>query len=620
MLRHITFACATGVCLALWLGVTTSTAVPLSPVDAVARVLASARNAYGWADQDHFGVLVETGSEQASGLNGRWRKAQDIANGHMHEAVDFEVYRSAEVWDGQNHWRQDHSGGVHALNSTFARSNAATAMWLAQYGFLRSDAGGARLEYLNTQQADRGTYETLRATPPGGQPVELWFDISTGLLARSIWVMPIEITTVRYEDYRRVGRLLVPFKVVSQEEDSVPDIVTLDRAELVKQPDRNEFAAPLVPDDWSVAGGVTTVPISYDGDVLIEAMLNGKGPYGFILDTGGHDILTPEAAAALGLTGTGAGSSGGSGAGKISQQYTRVDRVDIGGVTLRDQSFFIVPLQYSAVEMGAKPPLAGILGVELFERFAIELNYRARTLTLRPIANAAEGRGVPVAIAFTDDQPIYTAKIDGIAGDNGLDTGNAGALVVQGRWAEANGLAQQMRKGLATAGFGAGGISQNRAVRADVEVAGVNFPRIVASYSEDKKGAFSSRTEAGNIGNQIYANFTLDFDYGRNTVWFDPVPGEPQQPVPYARAGMSIYKQAPSSFVVATVLPGGPAAQAGIAVGDQIVAVNNIPVNTLSGWDMRQLVRKPPGTKLTLDITRQSKKSMAVVILRELLP
>ena len=42
------------------------------------------------------------------------------------------------------------------------------------------------------------------------------------------------------------------------------------------------------------------MPVEYDGDVVVEAMLNGQGPFAFILDTGGHDILTPEVAAALG--------------------------------------------------------------------------------------------------------------------------------------------------------------------------------------------------------------------------------------------------------------------------------------------------------------------------------
>lgn len=617
MLRYSTVACATSV---LVLICSAAAASPESSAAGAARVLASARDAYGDTDWGHSGVLVEKGSEQSSGLGGRWRLALDTSTGRMHETVDYGVYELAETWDETHHWRQDHSRGVHPLNSAFARANAATGMWLARRGFLRTDAEGARIEYLTARRADGRTYERLRATPRGGQPIELWFDRETALLARSVWVMPTEVTTIRYDDYRRVGTAMVPFRVIRQEGDTNPASITVEGAEFVTQPAADEFAPPRTPDDSTVAGKAATVPITYDGDVVVEAMLNGRGPFSFILDTGGHDILTPDAAKALGLAGIGAGVSGGAGAGTLPEQYTRVERVDIGAATLRDQSFIIIPLQYNTVERGTKPPLAGILGVELFERFAVELNYRAQTLTLRPIQDAPLGHGVPVAITFTDDQPIFSAKINGITGDNGLDTGNSGSLVVQGRWAHSHGLAQQLRKGLLMAGFGAGGMSKNWASRADLEVAGKTFRHIVARYSEDRKGAFSSRTEAGNIGNEIYEHFTLSFDYGRGTVWFDPVYPPQERQYVYPRAGMSVYKQSPDAFTVVTVLPKGPAGEVGIEVGDLIVAANGVPATTLSGWDLKRMVREPPGTQVRLDFTRAGQKRSTIVTLRELLP
>lgn len=600
-------ACAAAL-LVLFLGTAAAT-----PDD----ILARARQAYGTTDWNHAGVLVESGSEQSSGLKGRWRRVVDVVTGRMRETVDYKVFRLASVWDGHVQWRQDHSGGAHALNSSFARAYAATDMWLARRGYLRAD--GARVVALGEHHDGSRSFNTLRATPAGGEPVELWFDSASGLLAKYIRVMPTDTLTVRYEDYRRVGSTMVPFRVIAQEGDSDPDTITLDNAKFDSASQERAFTPPQTPDDSTVAGGVATVPIAFDGDVVIEAKLNGKGPFAFILDTGGHDILTPDAAKALGLSGAGSGSSGGAGAGTMTEQYTRVARMEIGGVSLRDQAFFIDPLQYNTIEIGSRPPLAGILGVELFERFAIELNYQAKTMTFRPLHGAPPGHGTPVAITFADDQPIFSAKIDGIAGDNGLDTGNSGALVVQGRWAQAHGLAPRMRKGLLTAGFGAGGMSQNWAVRADLEVAGVAFPHIAASYAEDKKGAFASRTEAGNIGNLIYSHFTLSFDYGRNIVWFDPLPG-PHRPFTYPRAGMSFYKQTADAFVVAIALPAGPAAQAGVAAGDEIVAVNGVTARKLSGWDMRRLVRGAVGTKLKLDVMRGGKKRTAMVVLRELLP
>src|SRR5262249_58007548 len=131
--------------------------------------------------------------------------------------------------------------------------------------------------------------------------------------------------------------------------------------------------------------------LAVEGMITITATLNGKR-YDFIVDTGGHDILTPDVARALGLEPVGAGASGGSGEGTLAQQDVRVASMQIGGATLRDQHFYVIPLQYDTVERGTKPPLAGILGLELFERLAIRIDYGARTMTLRTFAPAPRAR------------------------------------------------------------------------------------------------------------------------------------------------------------------------------------------------------------------------------------
>ena len=135
----------------------------------------------------------------------------------------------------------------------------------------------------------------------------------------------------------------------------------------------------------------------------------------------------------------------------------------------------------------------------------MRLDYHAKTLTFRPFGGAAPARGTPVTLSFTDDIPLITARIDGVAGDNALDTGDAATLIVQGHWANANGLGAKMRTGYQTAGFGSGGITRSWASRADLQVAGVDFPRTVAFYSDDAKGSFSSRTEAGKSATTCWA-------------------------------------------------------------------------------------------------------------------
>ena len=114
------------------------------------------------------------------------------------------------------------------------------------------------------------------------------------------------------------------------------------------------------------------------------------------------------------------------------------------------------------------------------------------------------------------------------------------------------------------------------------------------------------------------ASFALDFDYTHGAVWFEPTPGF--VPLPYNRAGLSAYKERAESFKVAAVTPGTPAAEAGIEANDEIVAVDGIPAQNLSGWDLRRSLRGAAGTKVLLSTIRGQQHHEANVTLRELLP
>ncbi len=581
--------------------------------------LAAARAASGASEEAERGFLVSSGSKRSSGLTGRWSRTIDLATGRNREAADFGIFSTAAVWDGSHYWRQDASGGVHPINSPYMQAVHVTDGWLAARGYLRRDAAGAKLEPLEDQAAGGRSYALIRGTPRHGQAVDLWFDKESKQLARTVQLMTSYVWTVRYDDYRKAAGSVLPFRISADDGDpSDADVIQIDRIDRARTT-KEDFSRPRPPDDVAIAGGKTLVPMEFDGDVIVEAKLNGEGPFAFILDTGGHDILTPAAAAALKLKPVGAGASGGSGAGTLPEQYARVERVDIGGLSMRNQLFSVIPLQFDTLERGARPPLAGILGLELFERCAVQINYRAGTLALeRASDHRPQGAGTAVPIWFSDHEPLLRAKIDGASGDVGVDTGNSGTLVVQGIWADAHGLKQRFQSGIPVLGFGSGGASSDWSSRADFEIAGQLFPRVIALYAADQKGSFSSRTESGNVGNQILAHFTLDFDYLHGQLWFEPVSGYVAPP--FSRAGVSAYKERAEAFKVAAVSPGTPAAEAGLQSDDEILAVDGVPSSQLSGWDLRRALRRVPGTKLSLSIVRAGHPQTAVLTLREILP
>jgi predicted aspartyl protease len=595
-----------------------------TPAPTIAALLAGARAAAGGAAWDRLGALRAEGRILTSGLQGSWQESADLRRGRFRTAVDVGVFRVSEGFDGRDRWRQDASGGVHALDAAFTRTNRVTDAWFARRAWLQADAGDEAATGWGpvTVREEAGRrFHVVTATPNGGRPAELWFDARTHLLARSVRRMPISTQTTLWDDWREAAGTgaRLPFRIESRDSSGAPpDVVTVARWSSPPAADA-DFARARPPADTTLAAP-TTVPIEVAGYVTLGATLNGK-TYDFILDTGGHDIITPEVAQALGLKPLGAGASGGAGEGTIAQQDVRIARMQIGAATLRDQHFYVIPLGYGTVERGARPPLAGILGLEIFERLAARIDYAGRTMTLRTFAQAGRERrrGEPVPIVFDDDMPLLEGRIAGRPGLMALDTGNAGSMVVQAVWARENGLAESMKGGLELVSFGAGGESRNWASRIDsLQIGGHEIAHPVARYAEDRAGSFSSITEAANIGTDVLANFALDIDYSRRTIWFERQPG--YTPPPFSRSGLRAYKEEPSAFTVALVTPGSPAAEAGLAKGDRIVSVDGVDATRLSGNDLWHKHVQPAGTSVTYGVARGNEVQRVAVVLREMLP
>jgi hypothetical protein len=147
--------------------------------------------------------------------------------------------------------------------------------------------------------------------------------------------MPITIETVTFTDYRTVAGVKLPFRVETKDDAGNVDLLEISEYRANTQIPEHAFDQPTIPDDTTVVGGKSVVPVDIDGYVIVEATLNGKGPFAFIFDTGGHAILTPEVVKTLGLDAGGSGSAGGAGADRLDLQYAKVGSVEIGGVNLR---------------------------------------------------------------------------------------------------------------------------------------------------------------------------------------------------------------------------------------------------------------------------------------------
>ncbi len=295
----------------------------------------------------------------------------------------------------------------------------------------------------------------------------------------------------------------------------------------------------------------------------------------------------------------------------------RVADLRIGAARMKDQYFSVIPLTHDTVERGARPLLAGLLGLDMFERFIVCIDYRHAVLDLIPKSAPVACAGEQLPIRFEDDSPEIEGSLDGVDGIVNIDTGNGSSTVLQGVWAARHGMADRLKRGVETVSFGSGGVSRNWVSEGhSLGFGGQMLKDTAFRYAEDAKGAFLSRTEAANAGYDVLAHYTVTFDYERSRMCLAPSPGF--RPPPMNRSGLGLSKRERASFTVVQARAGSPGALAGIREGDKVMAIDGRAASTLRGRDAFNAVRRPPGTRVRVSLRRGEKTRVVTFALEQL--
>lgn len=578
-------------------------------------LLREMRQAYGGARWNAVGALQADGKETADDLAGPWQMIVDLRSGQFVSRMRNEVFSSAQGTDAQGRWREDITGLVHPLDSDEARTVGVTEDWLRRFGFLEPQPSAVYRALPDAQEKGH-TWQRIEATPPGGRAVTLWLDPLTHRIDRATWPSSFLVITQRYSDYQNVDGLQLPFRIETSSANLAgnADGSSVDVVDHYKVLDASPAAELHRPDgkvrDVTMANGTrnATTRLRLEGGiVLVDVSINGRPPMPFILDTGGHAILTGDAAKLLGFETKGNGVSGGSGAGTMSTSYTKVHDTALGDAHVRDLTYTVLPYPFGFYERGNDAPIAGILGLEMFERFAITFDYDRGELRLSPYDQGeapAAMTGDAVALRFTDDMPLVSAQQDGHQGTFGIDTGNAGYVLTFPQWADREGIAAHYAAGLPIPTGGVGGLFTAHVAHAQSFVLGQQrLDNVVAMLTRKDAGATGNPSEAGNIGQDILSRYNVHFDYRRQQMVLMSRAKTPAWH--YGMAGFRAEKKQdhPDRFDVINVMPGSPAQQAGLKQGDAIVAANGKPAASLSFGALRDLsAHLPEGTPLSLTL------------------
>jgi predicted aspartyl protease len=594
-------------------------AAPVAPT--AEAVLAANRAAVGPVPT--AGSLRAEYKLEAAGLVGEGLLVTDLATGAFAESMAAGPVRLANGFDGRIPWQQDISGVATeqlggdrlpvAVNDAYRNAN----LWW------RPDHGGAQLSYVARETEDGRALDHLAVTPRGGGRFDAWFDAQSHLLVRVAEPRQFFKSRTVYADYRREGAALVAHSVTVDPGDGDLQKLTLTRLSLGPPAPPGTYARPTAPPGGGrIVGGAHAVTVPFrllNNHVYVQATVNGKGPYTFIVDTGGHTLISPRAAREAGLSVLGQAATSGAGEKTETTGFAHYDEIALGDVRLTDQTGFVTNVYDKAIE---GVPVDGMLGFELFARFAVRIDYAARTLTLWDFARFdPKDAGTPVPFVFYDHLPDVRGLVDDMPARFDIDTGSRVELDLTSPFAARMKLRDRYRPGISTiTGWGVGGASRSYVVRIpSVTLGTVKVDNVVAGLSEAKAGSISDPNYEANLGSGLLKRFVATFDYAHETLYLKRIEPEPAEAGRFDRSGLWL-NAGDDGFMVASVAPGTPAAEAGLAEGDVITAIDGRPARPESLSDARAALRSlPSGTRLSLTVRRGGAERAAVLTLRDLI-
>lgn len=341
---------------------------------------------------------------------------------------------------------------------------------------------------------------------------------------------------------------------------------------------------------------------------LVDAKINGRGPYVLLIDTGASTtVVTPKVAAELGTAERleNARARGVQGSSADVQSRVRVDTLTIlgagggagggTGVELRNVRTLSIDLAKLQAALGTK--LDGILGYPAFADVVLTLDYPARQVR---VSRGRLERGPDVVAQADATAPEVDLMVAGRAARVTIDSGKSGSFSLQNleRFPL---IAPPAPVGTAV-GIGSTFVSTAARLKGDVRIGQATFRNPI--IQEDSSSNL--------IGARALAGLVVSFDQRSRRIRVVHPGGGPIESPPLRGIGVGFERNDWGLWSVSTIFDGSPAGGAGLRVGDMIVGINGkrlsefvcVPAADLFPGDSATLrVLRPPPERQRVDVT-----------------
>jgi hypothetical protein len=393
------------------------------------------------------------------------------------------------------------------------------------------------------------------------------------------------------------------------------------------------------------ATAATDVRFEYeDGRVYVPVHATSHGKSvdlgWFVLDTGAGGVgFDTGTARRLGLVVKPFGTQTGAGSGSSKMGQAKGVQLDVGGVALRPDSVVVLPLDAQLAPSTGRP-IAGVIGSQFFHEHAVELD-RSRNLMRVDPPDVAQGADLSREGRFTipfeldGDLPVITATVAIPGADSAattlrlvVDLGAKAPLLLTGRLLER--IGGEARLGphvLASLGAGVGGETRYYFTRVGALTLGPDHAKaadsLVAGFSA--LGTLASSQYDGLLGAPLLDHFAVLFDYASGRLWMSPRAdgvAAPEALTAFDRSGLFLLaetKRGVRHVIVRRIVTDSPAAEAGIAEGDELTSIDGKAISGMRLSAIRLRLKSVDSSAVTLGTTRGAARAVRNIQPRTLL-
>jgi hypothetical protein len=376
---------------------------------------------------------------------------------------------------------------------------------------------------------------------------------------------------------------------------------------------------------------VHVIPISVrDGNIFISTRLADSGPWQFEFDSAaaGH-VVNRRLADDLKLKIHSIVTAQGAGDGSTQAAFLADTALSLEGLELPPSSLAAIDLDPVSDRKAYR--LDGLIGTDLMRHWVVECDYAASLMRLYDPATWRY-RGLGESLPLRTDSmgkayvttEVHIPGREPVKADFLIDSAaGPGTAVFTSPFALKHDMVAAVRRAglpvLTDEIMGVGGTSVSWITRVDaIKIGRTTLRRPVVTITGAKGGTLARSDIAGLIGGALLSRFRVIYDLPHAHLYLEPG-NRIEAPFEDDMAGIRWVAYTPdrTRFRVRDLIPGSPATQAGVAVGDNLLAVDDRTAGSFDRQWLREALRVE-GRHVHLIFDRQGTTREVTIVLRRL--